>query len=222
MGKLKEFHNIHLNQRAFIACNGPSLNDVPVEKLKGEIVFGLNRGYLKEGLPITYLVTADKRIEKEFKNEIILQAPGIKFCHDIEPYINRVYRYKLGMGKFSTDITKGMKLGHSVTIVALQIAYYMGCNPVYVVGMDHYISYNNTRSHSGKEYTNIGKDQNHFTADYYPPAYKFRFQNLKAVENSYREAREAFNKNGRELYNATSRTHLSEEIIPRIKLEDIL
>jgi hypothetical protein len=47
MMHLEIFKDAHANQRAFIACSGPSLNTVPVKKLNGEIVFALNRGYLK-------------------------------------------------------------------------------------------------------------------------------------------------------------------------------
>jgi hypothetical protein len=195
------------------------LNDVPVDKLSHEIVFGLNRGYLKSGLPITYLVTADKRIEAEFANDI-LDQDCTKFCHSI--FGEGVINYTFKGGRFSTDAAQGVKLGHSVTIVALQIAYYMGCDPVYIVGMDHYISYDNTKKHQGKQYSNLTTDHNHFSKDYYPTGYKFRYQNLAAVEQSYSEARSAFELAGRKLYNATSRTHLPDLIIPRIALETIL
>jgi hypothetical protein len=215
---LEIFKDIHKNRRGFICCTGQSLADVDGRLLKGEIVISLNRGYIKKSLNAAYLVTADKRIEKAFKDEIIEQ-PCIKFCHFEHP---RVVSYKLGVGKFSTDITKGMKLGHTVTMVALQIAYYMGLNPVYILGMDHSISYENTEKFPGKEYSNKGKDKNHFVSNYYPPGYRYRFQNIQAVENSYREAYKVYTDNGRQLYNASHFSKLSDDIIPRIDFEDVI
>lgn len=215
---LEIFKDIHKGRRGFICCTGKSLNSVNGSSLKGEIVFSLNRGYLKKDIPTTYLITADKRVEKEFGNEIIKQA-CIKFCHFEHP---RVVNYNLGVGKFSTDITKGMKLGHTVTMIALQIAYYMGLRWVYILGMDHNISYEDTNKFKGREYSNKNEDKNHFSSNYYPPGYRYRFQNKQAVENSYREAYEAYTKDGRELYNASHFSQLPEEIIPKIYFEDLV
>lgn len=210
---LEIFKDIHKGDTAYIACNGPSLNQHDTEGIsKNEIVFALNRGYLKEDMKYMYLVTADKRIEKNFSNEI-KNARGIKFCHTIQS--ENVVQYLLGMGKFSTDITKGMKLGHSVTIVALQIAFYMGFNKVNIIGMDHKFTYDNTKRYKGNQFSNISRDLNHFTDDYYSPNHIYRFQNLDALENSYREAREVYELHDRKLINASYQTRLPKEIIPR-------
>jgi len=219
MNYLERFKDIHSNEIGIICCNGPSLNDVDFSKINDKIIIALNRGYLKQDMNYSYLITADKRVEKEFAQELIKQQ-GIKFCHDFVPEVAGVFRYRLGSGKFSTDITKGMKLGHSVTIVALQIAFYMGLNPVYIVGMNHFVDYSKSIKHK-MEFRNKDKDINHFTKDYYPPNYFFRFQNLEALENSYREAYKVYKSNQRELYNASSVTKLSEEIIPRINFNKI-
>jgi hypothetical protein len=217
---LEFFKDIHKGSRAIVAANGPSLNDIDFSRFKpGEIIFGLNRGYLKEDMPIVYLVTADKRIQEEFFPEIV-RAPGIKFCHGKDNGIS-INAYSLGLGRFSTDVTRGMKLGHSVTIVALQLAFYMGCNPTILVGLDHNITYKDTKSHPGKEYSNREKDHNHFTDDYYPEGYQFRYQNLNAVANSLIEARVEFEKDGRQLLNASTYTTLPDKVIPKVDIEKI-
>lgn len=233
---LSDFKDIHKGQRAFIACNGPSLNDVPVGELEGEIVFGLNRGYLKEGLPITYLVTADKKIERAFGDEI-KELDCIKFCHNIgrtggddKNWIggdpsrgkNGIFNYEFG-SRISTDITKGIRLGHSVTIVALQIAYYMGCNPVYVFGMDHYLTYDHTERVGKTVRVRVeDRDPNHFTDDYFPKDIKFGSQSLSALEKAYEKMYRIYRDNERTLFNTTSHTHLSGDIIPKIELEEVL
>lgn len=217
MKYLEQFKDIHKNNRIFIVCNGLGLADIDMSKLDGEIVVALNRGYLKKDLPITYLVTADKRIEKNFGKEVANIKTLATFSNKIPETVN----YTLGHRGFSKDIIRGVRLGHSVTVVALQIVYYMGGNPVYIIGMDHHINYENTNKHTNKEYSNKGKDNNHFTEDYYKPGVKFRYQNLDAVGKSYLEARKVFEAGGRVLLNASTQTKLSAEIIPRIKFDEI-
>jgi hypothetical protein len=212
------FKDIHRGKRGFIACNGPSLNDIDVTKLEGEIVFGLNRGYLKEGLPITYLVTIDGLIENQFRREFESYRCKAKFSHSLN---NSIRLWWTGdKPKFSTDISKPIWQGHSVTNVALQIAYYMGLSPVYIIGMDHFIDYSTTKKVDGK-FVNPTEDPNHFDPNYFTGDVKYNHQNLERVELGYSLAKEAFEKDGRKLYNASTKTALSDGIIPRANFEDI-
>ncbi len=217
MDSLESFKDLYKDQRAFVACNGLGLNDIDMSKLEGEVVIALNKGYMKEDMPITFLVTADKRIEKNFGKEIAAVPTIATFSNNVEGVTN----YKLGWNTFSKDVTRGIRLGHSVTVVALQIVYHMGFNPVYIIGMDHHIKYDNVEKHTNMEYSNRGKDTNHFTEDYYEPGVKFRYQNLGAVAKSYLEARKVFEADGRVLLNASTQTKLSADIIPRIKFDEI-
>jgi hypothetical protein len=212
------FNNIHKERRGFIACNGPSLNNIDVTKLAGEIVFGLNRGYLKEGLPITYLVTIDKLIEDQFRTEFEAYKCKAKFSHSLRNS-NRLW-WTGDIPKFSPDISKPIWQGHSVTNVALQIAYYMGLNPVYIIGMDHFIDYSDTEGVSGK-FINKKGDPNHFDPNYFAGKVQYHHQNLKRVEQGYSLARQYYEHHDRKLYNASNPTHLDEKIIPKIAFEDI-
>ena len=216
--RLLKFKNIHKGQRGFIACNGPGLNNIDVTKLKGEIVFGLNRGYLKEGLPITYLVTIDDLIENQFRNEFEAYKCKAKFSHGL----NNSYRlwWTGDKPRFRGDITQPIWQGHSVTNVALQIAFFMGLNPVYIIGMDHFIDYTKTEKVDGK-FVNKTMDLNHFDPNYFADDTRYHYQNLGRVELGYKLAREAYEKAGRELYNASTPTRLNKDIIPRINFEDI-
>lgn len=217
--ELNLFKDLYKGKRLFLACTGPSLNEVPMESLEHEYVMTLNRGYLKEGLNPDFLVTADKRVEAEFVDEI-LQVPCTVFSNRIVG--PNVVNYKFKGGKFSLDAEKGVKLGHSVTVVALQLAYYMGFRQTYIIGMDHYIDYSKADSTRALHYKNKGSDINHFSDEYYGPDYEYRYQNLKSVEKSYAEAYEAFNDNGRILMNATKDSYLDGGIIPRVPLETLL
>lgn len=213
----KKFKNIHVNKLAFVVCNGTSLNDVDVTKLHG-IIFAMNRGYLKDKLSITYLTTVDPIIENQFRNEILSVECEAKWSSGLPTHR---WRWSPNVPKFTGDITKPIWQGHSVTNPTLQLAYFMGCNPVYIIGMDHYLNYKNCKKINGK-WQNQGKDSNHFDPNYFEKDKLFYGQDLKAVEVGYRSAYEAFNKAGRILRNASTKTALSENIIPRMDIKEIL
>lgn len=222
MNYLEKFKNIHRGERAFIACNGPSLNDIDVSKLKGEIVFGLNRGYLKEGLPIKYLVVIAKPVVEQWKDELLSVNCDALFANNIAG--NHVYKMKWSGGYefFQTDITKPMWQGHTVTYVAMQIAYYMGITELYCIGMDHSFVYDNTKKNeNGPGLTNVGDDLNHFDPNYFGDGTYWLAQNPKSVERAYELARKAFEDSGRSLYNASTFTILPEEALPRKDFNDI-
>lgn len=220
MEGITEFKNKHKGQRGFIACNGPSLNDIDVTKLQGEIVFGLNRGYLKKDLPITYLVTIDGLIENQFREEMEAYKCEAKFTHSLRGENTYKLLWTNDVPKFSPSIAVPIWQGHSVTNTALQVAYYMGLSPVYIIGMDHFIDYSDTSKVDGK-FVNSGEDRNHFDPNYFAGKTQYHHQNLERVELGYKLARQYYEGSGRKLYNASTKTHLSEEIIPRINFEDI-
>jgi len=220
---MKQFHNIHKNERAFIICNGPGIKNVDVSLLNDDVVFVLNRGYLlaNRGLDIsrTYFVAIDALIISQFYNEFRELECKAKFCNRIGEGDN-IYPFQTGRAKreFQTDMTKKIKQFHSVTNVALQIAFYMGCDPVYIVGMDHKINYNT----SGKiiidekqKYVVQGDDTNHFDKNYLPKGTAYSPQDLRMVAYGYKQARLAFQSHGRTLLNLSNPTHLNEKIIPR-------
>jgi len=209
---MKRFKNIHRERRAFIVCSGPSLNDLDMTKLKGEIVFGLNRGYLKKEIDFTYMVCIDPIIEKQFGHEIVNVDCDAVFSHSLPGTFKFQWIHREG---FTGNPSRPIWQGHSTTIPTLNLAYYMGCNPIYIIGMDHYIEYDKAKKVQN-EYETVDVDVNHFDPAYIPPGSKFYGQNLEMVARAYKLAVEAFGKDGRELYNASSRTALSEDIMPRV------
>ena len=217
--RLSIFKNLHLGETCVIVCNGPSLNDVDSSKFNGKTVFCLNRGYLKKGLRYDYHVSIDDLIIRQFRDEFS-QLNCDKFSG--ERYAPDVYilRWTPDIPKFSTDITKPIWQGHSVTNVALQIAFYMGFDTTYIVGMDHFISYDNTEKYGGK-YKNLGEDKNHFSKDYFSGEAQYNHQNLAKVELGYKMARLTYERYGRKLFNASTVTALSNDIIPRCSIEEL-
>lgn len=219
---LRKFKNIHKGGRAFIACNGPSLNDIDVSKLNGETVFGLNRGYLKKELPIKYLVVIAKPVIEQWPEEILKVPCDALFCNKLSG--NHVYHmsWKGDEPFFQKDLTKPMWQGHTVTYVAMQLAYYMGITELYCIGMDHKFSYENTKKNpDGHGLVNVGNDLNHFDPNYFGDGSVWLKQDKQHVETAYNLARRSFEVDGRKIYNASTFTILSEEILPRIDFNDI-
>ena len=221
MKSLDDFIGIHEGKRAFIACNGPSLNDIPMEKLRGEIVFGLNRGYMKDGLPITYLVIMVSMIIRQWREEIIKVPCDTLFTN----HLNVPHACKINFGgrAFCTNFEKTVHRGHTVTYLAMQLAFRMGFKKVYCIGLDHSFKYDNTikdKSHHRAVITK-GHDLNHFDPDYFGDGAKWLPYSPKAVEGNFKLATEAFYRNGRELWNASTKTALSGKIIPRIDFNSI-
>ena len=147
--KLKQFRNIHKGQRCFIMGNGPSLNTIDISKLKNEVTIGCNRIYLFNKVTPKYYCLEDellfKQISKDLETwdakEIIKFIPkDLAFeARKIENVclINFVYQdYVGGSPNFSEDLSKICYWGSTVSYMMLQIAYYLGCNPIYLIGMD--------------------------------------------------------------------------------------
>lgn len=219
---LYDFKDRHKGKRCFIACNGPSLNDIPMEKLQGEIVFGLNRGYLKKGLPIKYHVLMVSHVAKQWEEDFRKLKCDVLFTNLIEmPFVCNT---PFGSREFQTDMYYPLHRGHTVTYPTMQIAYGMGFSEVYLIGCDHSFSYKNTirdETHHRAVITE-GKDSNHFHPNYFGDGSVWLPYEPKMVEKNYRSARKAFDISGRALMNLSTYTELSDDIIRRGNFEDII
>lgn len=221
MKSLEDFSGIHGGKRAFIACNGPSLNDISMEKLQGEIVFSLNRGYMKLELPITYLVVMVPLVVKQWGHEILAVPCDTLFTNLLEA--SHTCKTPFAGNRFCIDFSKTFHRGHTVTYPAMQIAYGMGFEKVYCIGLDHSFKYDNTvrdTSHHRAVIT-AGQDINHFDPDYFGDGATWLPYSPDMVEANYKLATKAFYNDGRELWNASTKTKLPDKIIPRIDFDSI-
>lgn len=196
--------------RCIIACNGPSLNDIDMSLLKDEDVFCLNRGYLKEGLPTTYLVVVNRNVENQWKNEILAVETKKKFSYSL-PGTDRLF-FTPDVPSFQPDHRKPMWQGHTVTYVALQIAYSLGYKNVGLIGCDHNYPHMDRRL--------VGVDINHFDPNYFPEGAKWDLPNLPRTELAYKLAKDYYEIHGRNIYNCSTQTKL--EVFPRLALKEFL
>lgn len=208
---MKRYKNIHKNERAIIACNGPSLNDIDFSLIKDETIFGLNRGYLKKDMPITYLVVVNDLVVKQFRAEMERQFVKQIFGHNIG--IN--FYFAPDKPKFEPDMTKPIWQGHTVTYVALQLAYYMGFSNLALIGCDHSYKFEGAPN---QKIVSKGEDINHFNKDYFGKGVSWHAPNIPMTEVAYELAKNYYEKNGRTIYNCSTKTELN--IFQKMSLED--
>lgn len=218
---IAEFKDIHKGKRCVIVCNGSSLDRTDLRFLRGEIVIGLNRGYLKDGVDPNYIVTVDEKVIEQFGTGILEYGVPVFSGNELNGYNVVHLKWSPDIPTFSYDLTKPIWQGHTVTYVAMQLAYWMGFSAVYTIGQDHYTDYSAATKTNG-DYIQDGEDNNHFSVPggYYPKGTKWNGQSKKANETAYILAREAFEENGRILANASVFTRLEETVIPRVDYYD--
>jgi hypothetical protein len=214
--RLAELKDIHKGQRAFIIGNGPSLKNTDMSKLKGEITFGMNRIYLmfpELGFKTTYIsVVNDLVIEQTASDLAALQIPKFltwrsrRFFHpeqfadshssSLPTFLYSTY----DSPRFSSDVRGRIWEGATVTYVTMQLAFHMGFDEVYLVGVDHNYE---TKGKPNTTITSDGDDPNHFHAGYFGKGFRWQLPDLATSEMAYRMARHAYESAGRSIKDAT-------------------
>ncbi|MCZ2223453.1 MAG: DUF115 domain-containing protein [Chitinophagales bacterium] len=224
---LKKFYNIHEGQDCFIVGNGPSLNKTDLNKLKDYYVFGLNKIHLIfEKYPqfkLSYHVVVNPLVIEQIYNEL---EQGIYNCHSflsysdskkikfINPNIHKILT--TNQWSFYTDITRPICDGYTVTYAAIQIAYYMGFQNVFLVGVDHNFQ---QKGKPNEQQEFKGEDINHFHPDYFK-GQQWHLADLEGNEASYALAKHDFHIVGREIYDATIDGKL--QVFKKISFDDSL
>ena len=143
--------NLHRGKRAFIIGGGPSVNrhdkDL-LKKLDSEIVIGANKAY--KIVNPTYTVIGDKWFYNTYTEEIeLLEHPvimpnSIKFRQIPDHYIILTKKSEIDRN-LPTSFKDPFSFRNNTGCAALRVAYLLGCNPIYLVGIDCQLD--NMRSH---------------------------------------------------------------------------
>ena len=208
---IQKFQGIHTGKRCFIVANGPSLIKTKLDLLENEYTFGMNRIYLnfeRSSFRPTYHVTVNELILEQWPDEISqLKMP--KFLNWNrrsfygEPDSGTIFiKSKMTIkDSFQYDLTRPLVVGATVTFVALQLAYYMGFQKVYLIGLDH--NYKDKGIPSKTETRSPELDESHFHAQYFPKGFKWQLPDLLRSEIEFKISRQAFETDGREVLDAT-------------------
>lgn len=209
MRRIQKFRNKHAGQRCFIIGNGPSLKQTDMTLLKDEVTFGLNRIYMnfdKMGFETTYHVCVNELVVEQCAHEISqLKMPKFSgwHCRDLIPFTDDMHFLWTRSGLrswFFTDLTEGCWEGSTVTMVALQIAFYMGFKEVILIGVDHSYKFEG-QPHAAVVST--GDDPNHFNDQYFGKGFRWHLPDLEGSEMSYRVADFVYRQHGRRVIDAT-------------------
>jgi hypothetical protein len=151
---LESFRNIHARQRCFLVGMAPSLRELDLTKLEGELAFTVNRGYLAAGLGLprtAYYVVSDPLTYQPYVEEIRRADVGLRFYRaDVcdlpeyrdaagrEPAVRFPFHREPTMdeGYFAEDATTGTYRGFTVLLDAAQLAFMMGFSDVIIIGCD--------------------------------------------------------------------------------------
>ena len=220
--KLARLKNAYQGKRCFIIGNGPSLNKIDLRKLDNEYSFGVNGIFYKTdelGFRPSFYVVEDKhvlgdnleiindyraairffpshyrRLIKNHENTIFFNA-NRGFYEERSPYF--------GLPRFSTDCARRIYFGQSVTMVNLQLAFYLGFQEVYLIGMDFSYVIPESAKFEGLEITSTEDDSNHFHPAYFGKGKKWHDPQLEKTLLNYKLAKLMFEASDRKIYNAT-------------------
>ena len=230
---LNKFRGKHTGYRAFVVGNGPSLNSIDMSLLKNEITFGSNRVYLGFkvwGFHFKYWASIDTRcivqLYREYNSKLpdeVIKFVPVQYAHyfnmaNMYP-INVIYRYD-NFPQFSCNPDKVYE-GWTVTYVLLQIAIIMGCNPIYLVGVDYsYKITDKEKKMNGNVWTDPAS-KSHFMSGYCASdkGIVWNIPKFDKTDKAFEYAAKLSKEKGIEIYNATPGSKL--KFFPFVKFENI-
>ncbi|MEM7364093.1 MAG: 6-hydroxymethylpterin diphosphokinase MptE-like protein [Pseudomonadota bacterium] len=222
--RLQRLRNRFAGERCFIIGNGPSLNEHDLSKLDGEYSFGVNSIFYKfynGNFKPTFYVVEDGHVMTDRHREIDAFECDYRFFPKnyrryIRSHRSKTYFFNMNEGfyipesphhevvRFSTDASRRVYCGQSVTIINLQLAYYLGFSEVYLIGMDFsYAIPESVVKEGHSTLLSTEDDVNHFHPDYFGKGKRWNDPKLHNVKKSYELAKVHYELDGRVIYNAT-------------------
>lgn len=254
--KFRRFKKKYEGKRCFVMGNGPSLNETPLEVLNGEYVWGVNRCHLlydRISWRPKFYCAVDHRVTPSIASEIDEQSLELKDTtffmpnqyaelRDWSERENIVWmREKLqnpslgANGYFAINPPDFIRTPNTVTITCIQLAVYMGFNPIYLIGCDaKWVMPDGLVSGEGEVrdpgtgelITNFAltmegdSDPNHFHPEYFAKGDPWTAPNLGGQIYGYERVKEKCDSLGIDIMNATVGGDL--EVFPRTSFNQLL
>jgi hypothetical protein len=240
---LKLMQNSFIGKRCFIMGNGPSLKKMNLELLNEEVVWGFNKCYLlfdRISWRPNFYTTNDYRLTKDISstiNQLVKREINTTFFFpaqfnnpemlnlsaNIVWFNEKVLDNKfLSDWSFSSDTSLWVANAATVAITGLQLAAFLGFNPIYLIGCDTSYTVPDTVSTEGtpeKLVSTQSDDPNHFSSDYFSKGDKWLLPNVELMIQQYEKSKVILDKLGVCVYNATEGGNL--EIFPRVNFESL-
>ncbi len=223
MNNIKSLRDIGLGKRVFLVGNGPSLNNMNLDLLENEYSIAMNRIELlyskTKWRPTHYVFTSSncqdatwgdkwsKSILNAANEEKTTPIIWRRFKDAIERngkgklpektiYLDSISEFPCGDDRqFSNNAEERIDKSGTTMNVALQLAYYMNFDEVYVIGCD-----SNWETATNTTKTKEG-DINHFHPDYHAHIGDGRTE-FNRMNNTHKTAVKYYTKVGKKIYNA--------------------
>ncbi len=244
LARNRRFCDQHKGRRAFVLGNGPSLNQLCLDHLEKEVVFAVN-GFACHPIIDTWqpaaLALADPLyFEKHeaYAGEFQLMRAKLPTSVFFLPLVFHqiVSKFRLlpaercfyaslngNMAyhrRVSVDLTGSVPGGQTVTLFAIQAALYMGCNPIYLIGMDHdFLANPKSATHFSSSYESTVEkeyqDQHRFTNWNYLDL----IHAVGRMFQGYVNIRRVAEARGQKVFNATAGGFL--DVFPRVDFDQL-
>lgn len=200
--------------------------------LASEITIGCNCIFLlfeHLGFTPTYYTVEDPLVAEDRRREIAAMDGPTKLIPqdllyalsgaDAGVFFN--FARRPAQPAFSRDLTNTAYWGGTVTFLMLQIAAFLGCDPIVLVGIDHsYAVPDGVGQEDAVVITSDGDDINHFDSAYFGRGYRWHNPCVPRMESAYRTAKRAAREGGFRIVNASLGGKL--EVFPRVRFEELI
>lgn len=234
---MRELAGCHSGKPALVIGNGPSLNLQDLSKIDRFISFGANSFFLKSlktGIHPDFLTVEDPLPAEDNAEELSSFLHSRKIApFDLRyvfgdsagyTYLNFVRAYRPLVGRwfprFANDGSLALFWGGTVIYMNLQLAAHMGCNPIYLTGMDLAYDIPQSAEINGDIITSADDDPNHFDPTYFGKGKRWHLPHTAVMQHCVAYAYKALKRKGFDLYNLTEGGNLMG--VPRQSFDDVV
>ena len=230
---LSKLKNKHKNEPCVIIGGGPSLNKMNLNIFADYVTIACNGFFLKHdeiSFTPTYYTVEDPLPAEDNRQEINNIDDTIRIIpYDLKKIIdqpkNTIYvnfrraAINSRSSKFpfySHDFLNESFWGGTVMYFNIQLAEYLGCNPIYLIGVDLSYSVPKSVERLGAVLTSTEDDENHFDPRYTGKGKRWHLPETERMQLAFDEAYKQLKSKNIKLYNAGVDSLLQN--IPTIKL----
>lgn len=236
--------------RCFVIGNGASLNKHDLSKLKGETTIAANAFFhnpiLKEWQPTYYCIIdklhfAEPEFMEKFLGQVTETVTDTTFLFPLKErekvekiptlakYRKWYISFKWPISAFSLErrvpstinFFSGLPGIQSVSQMGIMLGLYLGCNQIYLMGMDHdWLSYPSTQENH-RMYTHFYPDQSidEYVNRMVKSTYKTDIENVLKLWNGYEHLEQYAKNHNVDILNATGGGFL--DVFRRVKYADL-
>ena len=229
----ESLENAYEGWRGFVIGNGPSLAIKDLDRIANEITIASNKitlAFPATGWRPTVYTVCDELVAKKISKELAADVSNVHVPIGIGavfPGCDVRYWRTLpapqsdplpgGPIAFSPDPVRGFNGGYSVTYANLQLAAFMGLNPVYIIGCDHHYAGESDPTYVGK--IGIPEEGTHFHPEYRKKGEEVNAAPIRLMNAAFEHAAEYSRTSGLKIFNATRGGYL--EAFPRVDFESL-